>query len=75
MVSLSDTNQTDSIEALNSTSRYLDDLLKISSLDFYSEAITHEILQHTQKYCSCAKTKGNTLVHKECTRFKLGVHY
>ena len=24
---------------------------------------------------SCAKTKGNTLVHKECTRFKLGVHY
>ena len=50
MVSLSDTNQTDSIEAFNSTSRYLDDLLKISSLDFYLEAITHEILQHTQKY-------------------------
>ena len=24
---------------------------------------------------SCGKTKGNTLVHKECTRFKLGVHY
>ena len=24
---------------------------------------------------NCAKTKGNTLVHKECTRFKLGVHY
>ena len=24
---------------------------------------------------SCAKTKGNTLVHKECTRFKLDVHY
>ena len=29
MLSLSDNNQTDIIEALNSTSRYLDDLLNI----------------------------------------------
>ena len=31
-------------------------------------------IHRTHPY-SCAKTKGNTLVHKECTRFKLGVHY
>ena len=31
MLSLSDNNQTDIIEALNSTSRYLDDLLKIDN--------------------------------------------
>ena len=29
MLSLSDNNQTDNIEVFNSTSRYLDDLLKI----------------------------------------------
>ena len=29
MLSLSDNNQTDNIEAFNSTSRYLDDLLNI----------------------------------------------
>ena len=31
MLSLSDNNQTDIIEALNSTSRYLDDLLNIDN--------------------------------------------
>ena len=31
MVSLSDNNQTDIIEAINSTSRYLDDLLNIDN--------------------------------------------
>ena len=31
MLSLSDNNQTDIIEAFNSTSRYLDDLLKIDN--------------------------------------------
>ena len=31
MLSLPDNNQTDSIEALNSTSRYLDDLLDIDN--------------------------------------------
>ena len=31
MLSLSDNNQTDSIEAFNSTSRYLDDLLNIDN--------------------------------------------
>ena len=32
MLSLSDNNQTDIIEAFNSTSRYLDDLLNIENL-------------------------------------------
>ena len=32
MLSLSDNNQTDIIEAFNSTSRYLDDLLKLTIL-------------------------------------------
>ena len=32
MLSLSENNQTDSIEAFNSTSRYLDDLLNIDNL-------------------------------------------
>ena len=27
------------------------------------------------RFYICAKTKGNTLVDKECTRFKLRVHY
>ena len=30
---------------------------------------------HFELIYSCAKTKGNTRVHKEYTRFKLGVHY
>ena len=34
MLSLSDNNQTDIIEAFNSTSRYLDDLLNIENLLF-----------------------------------------
>ena len=34
MLSLSDKNQTDIIEALNSTSRYLDDLLNIDTPSF-----------------------------------------
>ena len=34
MLSLSDNNQTDIIEAFNSTSRYLDDLLKIDNPSF-----------------------------------------
>ena len=34
MLSLSDNNQTDIIEALNSTSRYLDDLLNIDNPHF-----------------------------------------
>ena len=34
MVSLSDKNQTDKLEALNSTSRYLDDLLNIDNPNF-----------------------------------------
>ena len=34
MLSLSDNNQTDIIEALNSTSRYLDDLLNIDNAYF-----------------------------------------
>ena len=38
-----------------------------SDLDQYYLSMSH-------KY-SCAKTKGNTFVHKECKRFKLGVHY
>ena len=33
MLSLSDNNQTDIIEAFNSTSRYLDDLLNIDNID------------------------------------------
>ena len=33
MLSLSDNNQTDIIEAFNSTSRYLDDLLNIDSIE------------------------------------------
>ena len=31
MLSLSDNNQTDNIEAFNSTSRYLDDLININN--------------------------------------------
>ena len=34
MLSLSDNNQTDIIEAFNSTSRYLDDLLNIDNPNF-----------------------------------------
>ena len=33
MLSLSDNNQTDIIEAFNSTSRYLDDVLNIDNID------------------------------------------
>ena len=41
MLSLSDTNQTDIIEAFNSTSRYLDDLLNINNP--YFEQMVHQI--------------------------------
>ena len=34
MLSLSDNNQTDAVEAFNSTSRYLDDLLNIDNPNF-----------------------------------------
>ena len=36
MLSLSEDNQSDDIEAFNSTSRYLDDLLNIDSISFDS---------------------------------------
>ena len=39
MLSLSDNNQTDIIEAFNSTSRYLDDLLKIDNPYFVWGAV------------------------------------
>ena len=42
MTSLSDDNQADSIEAFNSTSRYLDDLLNIDN--FYFEVIVNQIV-------------------------------
>ena len=40
MLSLSDNNQADVIESFNSTSRYLEDLLNIASLSWFSSYIT-----------------------------------
>ena len=40
MLSLSDDNQSELIEAFNSTSRYLDDLLKIDK-DFFNSMVNH----------------------------------
>ena len=40
MLSLSDNNQSEFIEAFNSTSRYLDDLLNIDN-NFFDSIITH----------------------------------
>ena len=39
MLSLSDNNQTDIIEAFNSTSRYLDDLLYIDDNPYFEQMI------------------------------------
>ena len=40
MLSLSDNNQADVVEAFNSTSRYLDDLLNISN-PFFKHIVIH----------------------------------
>ena len=40
MLSLSDDNQSEVIEAFNSTSRYLDDLLNIDNI-FFDSMVTH----------------------------------
>ena len=41
MLSLSDNNQTDIIEAFNSTSRYLDDLINIDNPYLYVDALLY----------------------------------
>ena len=45
MLSLSEDNQSDVIEALNSTSRYLDDLLNIDN-DFFDSMVNRIYLQN-----------------------------
>ena len=57
MLSLSDNNQTDIIEAFNSTSRYLDDLLNIDSP--YFEQMLDQIYPTVQQL-----NKANSLIPK-----------
>ena len=56
MLSLSDNNQTDIIEAFNSTSRYLDDLLNIDNP--YLEQMVGQIYP-TELHLNKAKSSDN----------------
>ena len=47
MLSLSDDNQSEVIEAFNSTSRYLDDLLNIAN-NFFDSMVNHIYLSELQ---------------------------
>ena len=59
MLSLTDNNQTDIIEAFNSTSRYLDDLLNIDYPYFEQQLI--RISKYFLPTTSCVKTKGESV--------------
>ena len=59
MLSLSDNNQADVVEAFNSTSRYLDDLLYIDNPYFAQMVFSKFYYPHSElivKYSICLKT-------------------
>ena len=61
MLSLSDNNQTDNIEAFNSTSRYLDDLLNIDNVDDFNNKslfLTAKLLKQGYGYNTIRKASS-----------------
>ena len=59
MLSLSDNNQADVVEAFNSTSRYLDDLLNIDN-SYFEQVVSHiytTVLQLNKANSSDAESK------------------
>ena len=64
MMSLSDDKQTDVVDAFNTTSRYLDDILNINNV-YFDNMVSH--IYHSELHLNKANASDNEATFQICT--------